>query len=222
MPELYLTVEEVRNQIGKLHDNKDGVFQELIEAACDMIRNHCGRPDGFMADTEPTVRLYDAIYDDHLLIDETPLITGISVKANLSDTIFVPWVDTDWIPFSGSIKHPNFNKKPYTGIMLTADSTYSSFRVGGGSTSWAFGGAFEGHRRHLPSIQIEAHWGHSLTVPPAIKQATIIQVARWFKRGEASWSDAAGNQQFGVLYVRGLDAEVKEILENGRFMRLAI
>ena len=59
--------------------------------------------------------------------------------------------------------------------------------------------------------------------PDEIKQATIIQAMRWFKRGQQAFSDTGAVLELGQLrYTQKLDPDVALILESPRFGRLTI
>ena len=52
----------------------------------------------------------------------------------------------------------------------------------------------------------------------------IIQAARYYKRGQSAYQDAVGSDAAGgiLLYRSKLDADIVEILDNGRHVRPAI
>jgi hypothetical protein len=53
--------------------------------------------------------------------------------------------------------------------------------------------------------------------------ATIVQAARWFKRGQQAFADAGASAELGqLMYVKRLDPDVEAILMAGGLRRLAV
>jgi hypothetical protein len=179
----------------------------MIAAAEEAINNYCNRPDGFEALTTATARLYSGSGLDHIWIDECVEVTAVAVKDSPTDSALVTWATTDWIGFSGDPEWPNFNKLPYAGIKIRIDTgDYSYFP-----------------KSSYPVAQITAKWGYAVTVPEAIKQACITQVARWAQRAKSGWADAVGSDMTGTLaYKKVLDPDVQLLLKSGRYFRPTI
>ena len=71
--------------------------------------------------------------------------------------------------------------------------------------------------RFPKSVRITAKWGYSTTPPQEIRQATIIQVTRWFKRAQQAYQDTGAILELGQLrYVRELDPDVSLIIDHYR------
>jgi hypothetical protein len=67
-------------------------------------------------------------------------------------------------------------------------------------------------------VKVTGSWGWS-AVPTSIKQATIIQAARIFKRNDSPLG-VAGFGDFGVMRVSGsIDADVRQLIEPYRLLR---
>jgi hypothetical protein len=121
--------------------------------------------------------------------------------------------------------YPNFNDLPYNGIMTLPGGSYSDFTSG-------LSGILKGFRPHpddvvskkrVPTVKITAKWGYSVAVPSTIKQATIAFAARWFKRGQSSWSDVVASQEMGsLLYTSREFNDIKAMLESMRMYKPAI
>lgn len=220
----YTTVQQVRATIGSIVSNTaDNVIDRLITAVSRQIDRKCNRPDGFVAASTATERFYAGSGTPVLYIDEAAAITAVAGKSSPSDADYTAWAATDWIAFSGSAERPNYNRAPYNGLMTLPGGNYAW---------WASGGApyrsgFRPHiddvmtsSRGLPTVRVTAKWGYALIVPPDIENATIIAVARLFKRGEGGFSDLLASGDFGALAVRAASApEVDEILREGRYIR---
>ena len=216
----YATSAELRPQINKLSTADDGVLTMLLAAAERTINGFCNRPDGFLALTTATARLYAGSGKPYLFIDECVEITLVEVLDSPTGTTYTSWAATDWIPFRGDPEDPNFNGLPYTAIMTNPGGNYSRFYSG------SFGG-WGWHRssvsRGVPTMRITSKWGYSVAVPADIKEACIMQAARWYKRLEGAMSDALASSELGMLlYRQVLDPDVKMILVNGRYVKPAV
>jgi len=203
---MWVTAQELRSQINKQSTLSDADLATILTAAENTISRFCNRPDGFLAATTATARLYAGSGSGFLAIDETPEITAVGAKESFTDATFTAWAVTDWIAFSGSSKSPNFNATPYTGLMVNPNGDYSLFRTGG----------YKG----FPMVQITAKWGAYTTIPTELKEAAIMQATRWFKRLEGAMADALANGELGtLLYRQSLDPDIKMILVGGRYVR---
>lgn len=202
----WATVQELRSQINKSSTLSDIDLTILLTAAENTINRFCNRPDGFLADSTASARLYAGSGKDHLAIDETPEITAVGAKEAVGDSTFTAWAVTDWIAYSGSRRFPNFNDVPYTGLLVNPNGDYSYF--------------FEGSIQGFPMVQITAKWGAYTTIPAELKEASIMQAARWFKRLESAMADTLASGELGtLLYRQALDPDIKQILVGGRYVK---
>lgn len=215
----YATVTEVRDQIQKAGKSSDVEIALLLDAVSDNIDRFCNRPDGFVAPTTATARLYAGDGSTVQWIDECVEVTKVEVKDSASDTAYVTWTSDTWVAASGDPRRPNFNQKPYRFVMVTATGDYDTFTDGVYTGLQGFRPDYE-NRRSVPTVRITARWGYAETVPLSIKQATIIEVARLYKRGQSSFADAIANGNFGqLMFVKTLDPATQQFLINGRFVR---
>lgn len=227
----YCTVEELRDQIDKRLATKDGAITLLIRAASRAIDNACNRPDGFQAPAVGVARLFTGSGDGIQRIDEAAAVSLVEARDSGSGA-YVAWAAGDWVAASGDPRAPDFNSTPYTFLLATGDGagTFTPRVPGWGWPGWSAdrdgGGLAGGSRRRgaLPSVRVTARWGYALEVPYPIRQATITQVARWFKRGESSWADAVGSEQTGgvLMYRKPLDPDILLLLRQGRYIRVSV
>lgn len=64
------------------------------------------------------------------------------------------------------------------------------------------------------SVVIAGKFGYSTAVQEDVKQAAIIQCARWFKRGQQGFADTGAIVELGQLtYTRALDPDVASMVE---------
>lgn len=202
----WATAQELRSRMNSVTTLNDLNLEAILTAAQNTISRFCNRPDGFLAATTATTRLYAGSGNGYLSIDETPEITAVGVKSSTSDTVFTAWAATDWIAFKGSSRFPNFNKTPYEGLMVSPNGDYSYFRTGS--------------RRGFPMVQITAKWGYALTIPEELKEASIMQAIQWFKREEGAMTTALASGDLGMLlYNKAVDPAVAMILVEGRYKK---
>ena len=203
----------------------------LILACSAAINNACHRPDGFIADTVASARTFPGSGMSYQEIPECVEITSVEAKNSLSDTSYVSWSADDWIAYRGSPKRPNFNPlasdepMPFTGIMLAYNSDRSYFINGKVNTAREgfpplnVYGRLQPHFMLQPTVRITAKWGYAVAVPNAIRQATIIQASRFFKRSQAQWSDALVNQEFGSLQIVNATDPAYDYLLKHKFIK---
>lgn len=209
----YADVTELRQQIQKETTGKDTILTALLLAASRLIDSTCNRDDGwFIADSTAVARDFASPSRDYMLIPECIAISEVGVRTSIDSTTYTAWVATDWRAARGDPKRPQFNSLPYTLLLTLPNGQYSAFTrsIIGRSSINALA---------YPTVQITARWGHSADVPPLIREATIMQASRWYKRLEGAMADSLANQQFGQLtFLKKMDPDIQLILENGRFM----
>lgn len=229
----YATVTELKNRlnIDTTDATRDGVLNALLNAASGAIDGYCNRPDGFVADAVASARYYAGSGTPLQMIDECTQITTVSVKDTATDTSYTDWTtpttdfssDGDWIPFAGSSDDPQFNRLPYTGIMTDpASGSYDTFTSGKFSTRGGFRPS-SGVARNIPTVKVTARWGYADVVPDNVREACIVQAARWYKRGEGSWNDSIATAEFGQMqYRKVLDPDLQAMLMEARLVRPSV
>jgi hypothetical protein len=217
----YVTAAEIKAATNKTQTDDDTIFAALATAASRAIDNYCNRPDGFVSVSVATARVYAGSGRSWMPIDECTSISLVAVKNAATDTTYTSWATTDWTAFTGDPERPNFNRTPYTAIMCTAGGDYSAFLNGQYITRSGFRPDPDNDTyRGVPTVQVTAKWGYAATVPDAIKQAALVLAARWYKRGESSWSDVLASGEMGqLMYRKALDPDVKFMLSMGRYVR---
>lgn len=228
---VYATVTELRAQPNVQGDGDDTVIELALLVASRAIDGFCNRVnDGFVASEFPVAREYPGQGTPWLYLDEfIELPTVVEMKPDAtSDTYSTTISPSSVIPFAGSYERPNYNSRPYSGLMLKPNATATRFVNGKLEAGAAWLGWFNESRpstniRDLaifPTVRITARWGYSETIPPQVKQATITMASRWFKRGQSFWADVAGNNDMQMLmYRQSLDPDVKMMLQLSRMVR---
>lgn len=220
----YCTLAEILVEINKTTltpEQQNALFPRLIASASRAIDNYCNRPDGFVAASVATAREYTGTGDYVQPIDECVEITLVETKQSVTDN-YTAWAAADWIPFSGDPLWPNFNSTPYDTLMTSGTGSLPLFHSGRINTLRGFRPEVHTSNRALPTVRITAKWGYSVIVPPGINEACIIQVARWYKRGQSGWADVLANSDFGTLnFVKSVDPAIKNLLDEGRYIKPA-
>jgi hypothetical protein len=216
----YATPEELRAHINKSSTDDDvSVLTPLLSAAETTINRFCNRPDGFLADTVACARRYAGSGKPYQFIDENVSITLVEVKnAPTSDT-YDSWATTDWIAAKGEPNYPNYNALPYDLLIVDPTGDEEIFYSGLYTTRGGFRPVTE-ISRGVPTVRITALWGFAVSTPDTIKEACIMQSARWYKRLEGAMADALASGELGsLLYRQSLDPDIKTILVKGRYVK---
>ena len=71
--------------------------------------------------------------------------------------------------------------------------------------------------------RVTARWGYALTVPPAIKEATLVLSSRLYKKGLSAHIDIVSADQYGTMAFRELSStELSLLLDGSRLYKPAI
>jgi len=206
---LYCTPAELRTQIektGLTGAGSDDALNLIIEAASRTIDRHCNRPDGFVALSTAAARYYTGLGKGYLLIDECVSISEVAVKESASDTTYTAWAAADWQACMGDPEYPDWNKTPYSMVVVLVSGDYSTFLAGGSYP--------------VPTVRVTAKWGYSVEEPAQIKEACIALSARWFKQGQSAWADTMASPELGTLLYQRENVDIRNML--ARFVKPAI
>lgn len=219
---MYCSAAELRTQIdktGTTGSGSDGNLNVIIEGVCAGIDNFCNRPDGFLAVSVASARIYPGSGLSWQNIDECVEITLVAVKDSPSDSAYVSWASSDWIAFNGNAESPDFNRLPYMGIMCDPNGSYNVFTSSIYTGLRGFKPSGEGYSHAVPTVQITARWGFALVTPAPIKQAAIALSSRWMKQGQSAWADTLASPELAQLIYRRENADIRWMLESGRYIR---
>lgn len=213
----YCTTTELKAAMNKTTAGDDIVLSTTISAVSLAIDQCCNRPDGFVAELSgyESTRYFFGTGKAYQWIDENVDVVGVYVKDAESDEEdeYVTWVvgevgvthSADVFPATGDPKSPVYNRMPYTLLVCGRNGDYSIFTK---STT-------------MPTVKVTARWGYAATCPAQIKQATIMQAARWYKLGQGAMARSMAGQDVGgsMIYPGKLDPDVEFILKMGRFIK---
>lgn len=168
----YATAAEVKSWLRITDTDDDTLIDTRIDAASRWIDYHCRRH--FYASAAET-RYFSPHCSDVVLIDDLASITTLKTDEGEDGTYEVTWASTDYHlePFSSKVRG---NYHPYTAIHVAGNGNYE----------------FPVARK---SVQIVGTFGWT-AVPHPVREACLLLVSRWYKRGDAPL-DALAGPEFG-------------------------
>ena len=180
----YVSLAELKTYIGLSGSGQDDNLENAIEGASRLIDKVTGRK--FWQDSSVVAKYYTPIHDVYLMVDDISTTTGLVVQLDTTDDgsyDTTMTLDTDFI------------LKPLNPEYIGTDSGtdyYAPFNELNILTTRS-----DERFDHLipKNVKIQAKWGYAV-VPDAIKQATLIQGLRYFKRKDTPFN-VFGNEQTG-------------------------
>jgi hypothetical protein len=175
----YCTLSDLKTYIGLTGSGQDTNIENSITSASREIDQYCGR---IFYVTSSSVRQYTPINRYELEVDDISSTTGLVVKLDTTDDGSYDktlTINTDFIVTPVNRTDTLDQNQPI--MMLKILEKRSSERF---------------DTDIINNVQITATYGFS-SVPSAIKQATLLQATRLFKRKDAPFS-TYGNAQTGT------------------------
>lgn len=183
----YASLEDVKRSL-RITDSVDDTLLELcIESASRAIDNMCERV--FFQGTATRIFAPDDSYT--VRIDDLYQLTTLRTSDDADQVYDITWNATDYQlqPLNGRL---NGIPWPYTSILAVGDYLFPT--VGSEAT-----------------VQITGVWGWS-AVPTAVRQATVLQAARYYKRSDSPMG-VAGFDAMGVVRLARIDPDIATLLE---------
>jgi len=194
----YCSLADVKAAL-RIADTLDDVLLETsINSASRLIDNYCNR-SFYQGASSSEVRYYATSDPYQIWIDDLVSLTSLDTDNNGDKTYETNWVATDYelAPINGL---SNGFYSPYTGIRAIGGQTFPVADL-------------------ESAVRVTGRFGWS-SVPDAIKQATIIQASRLFKRLESPLG-VAGVSDIGIMRVtRSIDGDVAQLIDPFRQMRI--
>jgi hypothetical protein len=190
----YATLLDVKNALRITDSLDDGLLETAIESASRMI-------DGFTArnftNAGTAVRNFAATDAINLIIDDAITVTEVASTDEIGDTYTI-WNLTDYQlePVNG---RADGLYSPFTGIRAINDYSWPVVD-------------------QQALVRITGTWGWP-QIPTAVKQATIIQASRLFKRLDSPLGVAGFGDMGAIRVGRYLDPDVEQLLMPYRIMR---
>lgn len=195
----YVTLSDLKGFLGISDALDDTTLQRALDASEEQVNAYTGRR--FTADGAGVIRYYDALDKGTVSIDPLSSVTDLAVAVDQDgDGVFEDTLTAD----------VDFRLNPYNAVVL--GQPYTSLVALTGTTFPA------GSRR----IKVTGRWGWP-TVPASVKQATLIQAGRLWKRKEAVFG-VAGSPEFGneLRLLAALDPDVQALLRPYRHQWAAV
>ena len=189
----YCTLAGLRYAVGitNADDTKDdATLSDIITAVSRTIEstNYCNRK--FYPTND--VRYYTPISWNEVPVDDLLSVTEIAIDTmgNRSYTTILTTSDYDLWPWNAPA-----NGQPYVEIRRApmGGQLFSWYDSNAGPLRWPYGDR---------GVRVTGTFGYSLTTPPQVNRACLLQCARIYKRGDAP---------FGVLAAPGAMGQLKEI-----------
>ncbi len=197
----YATLAEIKNSL-RISDSIDDTQLEMaVESASRLIDGYAQR---YFYNGGSATRVYATDNTFQVYIDDAQSLSQVKLSS-LDDGIYdVTLTASDYQLYPLNNVVGGLTGWPYTELTLAGNylSANYGFVTGSGRAN----------------VQMIGVWGWSAT-PTAIKQATIIQASRIYKRADSPLG-VAGFGDLGVMRVSsGLDPDVRQLVDPYRLMR---
>lgn len=190
----YATLADVKNSL-KITDNMDDSLLEIaVESASRLIDGYTGR---YFYNGGTATRNYAASDSWIVYIDDLQSVSEVASTDEVGGT-YTTWTVND------------YQLEPLNGLSGGMTQPYTSIRAVN-QYVWPF-------LADRALVKITGVWGWA-SVPMAVKQATILQASRIFKRNDSPLG-VAGFGDMGVVRVGSrLDPDVQHLVDPYRSMR---
>ena len=194
----YCTVAELKAVLGvpSADTADDSKMEVVIMAVCRTIDAYTGRKFWTTSGTE--ARVYSPIdYDIFFCPDDINSLTSVKTDTDGDGTFETTWATSDYVKMP---RNASLDSKPYTYIQTTplGNNTFPTSIPNSLQLVGKFG------------------WGATSAAPNEVKQATLIQASRIFKRKDAPFG-VVGSGEFGtVSEIAKLDPDVIFLLSGVR------
>lgn len=186
----YASLSEVKAALRITDTVDDAALEIAIESTSRMIDDYAAR---LFYSAGTASKVYAPMDRLKLAIHDAQTITLVESASGADLTYDTTWAATDWQAEPLNRIAP----QPITRLVAIGDYAFPVSRAA--------------------SVRVTGTWGWS-AVPVQVKQATIIQATRLFKRADSPLG-VAGFGDLGVMRVaRGLDPDVAELLQPFRRM----
>jgi hypothetical protein len=195
----YSTLAEVKAalRIPSADTQDDALLEMAVESASRLVDGHCAR---YFYNAGTAARYFVADNDYLTNIDDAITITQVATDTSADGTYDIVWQADD------------YQLEPLNGRVDGLVVPYNAVRAIGDYTFPIWGG--EG------LVKVTGTWGWS-AIPTAIKQATIIQSSRIFKRLDSPLG-VLSSPDLGFIRVGSrLDPDVAQLVDNYRIVKFA-
>ncbi len=204
----YATLNDVKTA-ARIQDGVDDSLLELaIESASRMIDEYTMR-NFYNAGTATRVFVPD--HNDVVAIDDAISISQIAVSTMLNKTYDQVWSAVDY-----QLEPLNGIADGLSGWPITRIRAVGTYEFPDGNTRYRYEGRYG--QEDIATVQVTGVWGWS-AVPAAVKQATIIQAMRIFKRLDSPLGVISSPDTGFFRVSNRIDPDVAMLLNSYRKMR---
>lgn len=176
----------------------DTFMGTLATRASRAIDKSLGREPGAFYVSADTTRYFDGNGKTELYVGEiaaAPTSVSISTDGSVSSYTALDAADYYCYPYNALAM-----AEPYTVLVLDT--------VNGDYADWG---------SYRKGVQVVAKFGYSTSIPDIVKQATLIQALRWFKRSQQAYQDTGAVTELQQLkYVQKVDPDIGAVIEHLR------
>jgi hypothetical protein len=190
----YATLSEVKASLRITDNIDDTLLETAIESASRMIDGYTART---FSNGGTAVRNFAATDDLNLIIDDAITVLEVASTDEIGSTYTI-WKNTDF-QLEPLNSRSDGLYMPYTGIRAVNDYAWPVVD-------------------QQALCRITAVWGWA-SVPTAIKQATVIQSSRLYKRLDSPLGIAGFGDMGAIRVNRYLDSDVEQLAMPFRIMR---
>lgn len=193
----YATLAEVKSALRITDSIDDSLLEMAIESASRLLDSYTAR-SFYNAGT--AARYYAATNDYQTDIDDAVSISEVATDFSADGTYDTIWQASDYevLPLNGRV---DGLPVPYNGLRAIGDYTFPIYNGEG-------------------LVKVTGVWGWS-AIPIAIKQATIIQASRIFKRLDSPLG-VLSSPDLGFIRVGSrLDPDVAQLVDPYRIVKFA-
>ncbi len=204
----YATLNDVKTA-ARIQDGVDDSLLELaIESASRMIDEYTMR-NFYNAGT--AVRVFVPDHNDVVAIDDAVSISEIAVSTMLNKTYDQVWSVVDY-----QLEPLNGVADGLAGWPITRIRAVGTYEFPDGNTRYRYEGRYG--QEDIATVQVTGVWGWS-AVPAAVKQATIIQAMRIFKRLDSPLGVISSPDTGFFRVSNRIDPDVAMLLNSYRKIR---
>jgi hypothetical protein len=205
----YCTREELQASMPELTgaqwDTYEAILEALVTRASRAIDTFCNREPGAFFVEDDTTRYFDGSGERTLWTGELaapPTSLSVAESGDIDDSSgtggdYTLWAASDYLlwPYNALLEQIPF-------LRIDVDT---------------LNGTKTGFYRYPKSVKLVGKFGFSATTPAGLKQATLIQASRWFKRGQQAWEDTGAVAELNTLrYVQRMDPDVALMVDSFR------
>lgn len=175
------------------HQDSYDFLNAMIARAGELIdrltRRYVPGAEAYAAAATASTRIYTASGGCQVRIDDCIAVSGVEIRTG-SETAWTTLAATDYVTYP-------YNALPIFRLDIDErQGTYARWPVG-----------------YPQNVRVTARWGYSATAPEVVKQAAVIQVIRWYRRGGQLFNDVSPIGELGgAQFTTQLDPEVITLL----------